>query len=54
MVTVRLAIFLFWTTMILAGAVSASYYAWSPYSEEERSASGGRSGGAFVRGPTHK
>ncbi len=50
----RLAIFLCWVAMILAGAVGASYYAWSPYSEEERSSSGGRSGGAFVRGPTHK
>ncbi|WP_232495340.1 hypothetical protein [Novosphingobium kaempferiae] len=49
--TLRLFAFILWIAMILAGCASASYYAWSPYSDEDQSLYA-RGGGS--RGPTHK
>jgi len=46
--TQRLYLFAAWCLLIFAGSVTASYYAWSPFSDEDRG------GTATVRGPTHK
>ncbi len=55
--TPRVILFTLWCLLLVAGAATASYYAWSPYSDETREAgSGGRSGGFYGGrvGPTHK
>jgi len=46
--TQRLYLFAAWCFLIFAGSVVASYYAWSPCSDEDRG------GAVAVRGPTHK
>ncbi|WP_176399814.1 hypothetical protein [Novosphingobium sp. B 225] len=45
----RLFLFAAWCLIVFAGSVSATYYAWSPFSDEDRG--GGGFGG---RGPSHK
>lgn len=54
--TTRVILFGLFCLIFVAGAATASYYAWSPYSDETREAgSGGRGGGIYGRvGPTHK
>lgn len=47
--TLRLVLFVLWIAMVMAGCLSASYYAWSPFSDEERPM---HAGGSY--GPTHK
>jgi hypothetical protein len=44
----RLILFLVWCLLVLGGASYASFYAWSPYSDERRPARTG------FYGPTHK
>ena len=45
----RLILFAVWCLMVFSTSVMASWYAWSPFSDEDR---GGGPGG--MRGPSHK
>jgi hypothetical protein len=44
----RLIVFILWTVLLVSGALTASYYAWSPFSDEARGSH------AFYGGSTHK
>lgn len=46
--TKRLFLFAAWCLIAFSGSVAASYYAWSPFSDEDRD------DGPTVRGPSHK
>ena len=46
--TPRLLIFCLWSLLLALGTIIISYYAWSPYSSEERPVAG------QSYGPTHK
>lgn len=60
--TPRVILFALWSLLFVAGTATASYYAWSPFSDEARqtgngAGSGGRGSGGFYggrTGPTHK
>ena len=45
----RLFLFAAWCLIVFSGSVTATWYGWSPFSDEDR---GSGSGG--LRGPTHK
>lgn len=44
-----LFLFAAWCLIVFGGSVMAAYYAWSPFSDEDR---GG--GVGYMRGPSHK
>lgn len=46
----RLYFFAAWCVLVFMGSVITAYYAWSPFSDEDR----GGSSGSYVRGPNHK
>ena len=46
----RVYLFAAWCALVFLGSIVASYYAWSPFSDEDRRSGGG----LYVRGPTHK
>ncbi|EJL33451.1 hypothetical protein [Novosphingobium sp. AP12] len=46
--TPRLIVFAVWCLLVLGGASYASFLAWSPYTDEQRSSRAG------FYGPTHK
>ncbi|WP_189621895.1 hypothetical protein [Novosphingobium colocasiae] len=45
----RLKIFTAWTALLVAGMAMASYFAWSPYTDDERDP-----GDRTQTGPNHK
>ena len=44
----RLILFAAWCLAVFAGSAASAFFAWSPFSDEDRD------GGTTVRGPTHK
>lgn len=46
--SLRLVLYILWAVLLVSGALSASYYAWSPFSDEARGSH------AFYGGSTHK
>lgn len=50
--TVRFVLYALYAAALAAGTLYASYYAWSPYSDEQRYGSG--HGGSVYARPTHK
>ncbi|EIZ81164.1 hypothetical protein WSK_0109 [Novosphingobium sp. Rr 2-17] len=45
----RFVLFILWVALVFAGCLIASYYAWSPYSSEQRHTTA-----HGIYGPTHK